>query len=562
MKKILEDDFEFRTKRIYLSKQKATQIKQNLEPNFIYNSTPKFSRANTNYPKNFTERINKNRGSSANIRKAKSNSQKHNERNEEKEPKYFLPLEYRQENETWDCGISEQELFEQELQKYNEIKKGYNGKRPAFENCKWEMIINLNNTHDMADCQKVADYVANKFNFHSTRIAIHRDEGRLIDLDNADDKTNTLILTGKRKNCYKDENSKKYYWDKELSKEINVGVVYNYHAHLNFLTIKDAKQNMRRAYIKREDLSELQTKLAIMLDMPRGEIIKESERSIDKKHRSGREYAKEQHEQQETLLNLKEQKEILEIERKASVGNNYTKEYFRELKRLATKELKSKDELEKEIKELKIKHDKFYSSKDYTKALENKIIELNNDKNDLLGIIKQTSDNFIELAEQAKQDSIERLEKAKLMEEELKKEKEMLYDMYSTADKIMRDEIAKDRFMTDKVNDRFASLSESTFRDTLYKYAILHPITSEYEKKKLEEQKQKERIEKEKVEAQREAGREQRRAERLQTQNDNFGLEFLEFEKLLGSHKTQNKPEGTAVQEQKPKKHQEKERER
>ncbi|MDD0856144.1 hypothetical protein [Campylobacter magnus] len=562
MKKILEDDFEFRTKTIYLSKQKATQIKQNLEPNFIYNSTPKFSRANISYPKNFTERVNKNRGSSANIRKAKSNSQKHNERNEEKEPKYFLPLEYRQENETWDCGISEQELFEQELQKYNEIKKGYNGKRPAFENCKWEMIINLNNTHDMADCQKVANYVANKFNFHSTRIAIHRDEGRLIDLDNADDKTNTLILTGKRKNCYKDENSKKYYWDKELSKEINVGVVYNYHAHLNFLTIKDAKQNMRRAYIKREDLSELQTKLAIMLDMPRGEIIKESERSSDKKHRSGREYAKEQHEQQETLLNLKEQKEILEIERKASVGNNYTKDYFRELKRLATKELKSKDELEKEIKELKIKHDKFYSSKDYTKALENKIIELNNDKNDLLGIIKQTSDNFIELAEQAKQDSIERLEKAKLMEEELKKEKEMLYDMYSTADKIMRDEIAKDRFMTDKVNDRFASLSESTFRDTLYKYAILHPITSEYEKKKLEEQKQKERIEKEKVEAQREAGREQRRAERLQTQNDNFGLEFLEFEKLLGSYKTQNKPESTAVQEQKPKKHQEKERER
>ena len=67
---------------------------------------------------------------------------------------------------------------------------------------------------------------------------------------------------------------------------------------------------------------------------------------------------------------------------------------------------------------------------------------------------------------------------------------------------------------------------------------------------------------KEKVEAQREAEREQKRAERLQTKNDNFGLEFLEFEKLLGSHKTQNKPEGTAVQEQKPKKHQEKERER
>lgn len=142
-KKYLEDDFEFCTKRIYLSKQKSNQIKQNLEPNFIYNSAPRFSKTNINYPKNFTERINKNRGSSANIRKAKSNSQKHNEKLEEKEPFYFLPNEYRQQNETWNCGISEQELFEQELQKYNEIKKVYNGKRPALENCKWEMIINL-----------------------------------------------------------------------------------------------------------------------------------------------------------------------------------------------------------------------------------------------------------------------------------------------------------------------------------------------------------------------------------------------------------------------------------
>ena len=437
MKKLRQDDFEFHAKKVDLSKQNQKHTKQNLEPNFIYNSAPKFSKSNVSYPKNFTERINKNRGSSANIRKAKSNSQKHNERLEEKEPKYFLPNEYRQQNETWDCGISEQELFEQELQKYNEIKKGYNGKRPAFENSKWEMIINLNSTHNMSDCQKVADYVASKFNFHSTRIAIHRDEGRLIDLDNPNDKTNTLILTGKRKNCYKDESSKKYYWDKELNKEINVGVVYNYHAHLNFLTIKDAKQNMRRCLIKRENLSELQTELATMLDMPRGEIIKESERSSDKKHRSGREYAKEQHEQQEYLLSLKEQNEILELERKASIGKDYTKEYFRELKRLATKEPKSKDELEKEIQKLKDKHDKFYSSKDYAKALENKIIELNDDKNELIDIIKQTHDNFNEIKEQQRKELYFKLEQKAL------------------ENSIMREIIKNDLIVKEKVNESF-----------------------------------------------------------------------------------------------------------
>lgn len=484
MKKILEDDFDFKARKVNLSKA-----------NFIFNSTPKFAKGNISYPSNFIERINPNRGSSANIRKAKSNSQKHNERLEEKEPYYFLPNEYRQENETWNCGQSEKELYEQEIKKYNEAKTNYNGKRPSFENSCWEMIINLNNTHDMKDCQKVADLVANKFNFHSTRIAIHRDEGRLIDLDNSDDKTNTLILTGKRKNCYKDENSKKYYRDENLTDEIkNIGVIYNYHAHLNFLTIKDAKQNMRRAHINRKDLSNLQTELADLLNMPRGEILKESERSSDKKHKSGREYAKEQHETQEYLLNQKEQKAILEQERKASIGKDFSKEYFRELRALADTKPKSAAELKEEISELKKRHNKIYSSKEYIQELENKIFRQNEENQKLVNFINLTKENLETITEQER-------------------------EKYRIENRILRKEVEEYTSAVERVNYEFSHF-----------YADIEPLISRWERERPEREKRREqeRMEKERAEKER---AEQERIEQEKAKNEQIEKRRAELQK-------------------------------
>ena len=279
--------------------RRRIKIPQEKTKNAKFKTQPTFFKSGTSYPSSFREKIYQ-RKSSFSIEKATAQSEKHSTRTEEKEPKYFLPEEYRQENEFWSCGESEQEIFNRELKKYKAEHKG--GRIPKFENCKWEAIINLNYTHTMADAQKVAEHIAKKFNFIATRIAIHRDEGHF----------------------ESDENGEKC-------------VVYNYHAHLNFITLKDAKQNMRREHISAKDLSQAQDEIAEILQMERGERLKDlygehyHETKATKKHKSGRQYAQEQ-----KALELTKKEIIAELEkiRKESKGQGYTKEYFKALSNL------------------------------------------------------------------------------------------------------------------------------------------------------------------------------------------------------------------------------------
>ena len=277
------------------------KIPQEKTKNAKFKTQPTFFKSGTSYPSSFREKIYIQRGSSCNFQKTTKHSKEHNERLEnEKEPNYLLPQEYRQENEFWSCGESEQDIFNRELEIYKRDHKG--GRIPKFENSSWEAVINLNDTHTMADAQKVAEHIAKKWNFTATRIAIHRDEGHF----------------------ETDENGEKC-------------VVYNYHAHLNFITLKNARQNIRHEYIKRHEFSELQTEIAEILQMERGECLKDlygehyHETKATKKHKSGRQYAQEQKALELTKEQIKaEWKKIHE----ESKGQGYSQEYFKALSNL------------------------------------------------------------------------------------------------------------------------------------------------------------------------------------------------------------------------------------
>ena len=147
--------------------------------------------------------------SSANFQKAKSNSVAETTR--EFEAKYLLPKEHRGENEFFNCGVDEKKLFNQEVEKAE--RKG--GRIPKLENSLWEGVINLNKKHTIEDVNRVGEHIAKKFNLHYTRGALHRDEGHI------------------------DDGGK---------------VHYNYHAHINFMTYKDGKQNWRLEYENKEAL--------------------------------------------------------------------------------------------------------------------------------------------------------------------------------------------------------------------------------------------------------------------------------------------------------------------
>jgi len=170
--------------------------------------------------------------SSINFKKSSAHSSAHNLRIDE--PSYLLPIEFRLENESWQNSKSDKELFELELKNSN--RKG--GPKPKLENSRWEAVLNLNKNHSLEDVQKVAEHIAKKFNITPTEITIHRDEGHI-------------------------ENGKP---------------VYNFHAHLNFLTYKDGKQNWRKELIKPAALSELQTEVSQILGMERGRVNSKAKR--------------------------------------------------------------------------------------------------------------------------------------------------------------------------------------------------------------------------------------------------------------------------------------------
>ena len=243
--------------------------------------------------------------SSINFQKSKGHSYDHNFRKDE--PNYLLKPADRLENFYWQNNKSAREIFDEELKSYGTKK----GKRPTFENSHWEAVLNLNKNHTLEDVQKVAEYIEQKFNITCATIAVHRDEGH-----------------------YKNDKPQ-----------------HNFHAHITFVTVKDGQQNWRKEKIKPADLRELQTAVAEMLQMERGQENSEAERLSHKQYKKA---AQKKEQLEREILSLKERNAILEQERKESKGKGFLKGFFDILSSLKKSDQEfSKDELLAEIERLK-----------------------------------------------------------------------------------------------------------------------------------------------------------------------------------------------------------------
>lgn len=228
--------------------------------------------------------IKEKRLSSINFQKAKKYSYSHNfrEEDEKKEAKYLLPEEYHQENEYWflsdENGIikSPYEVFSEQVR--NTKRRG--GANPKFENSHWEAVVNLNSHHTMEHLHELRKHIESNYKFICCAIAIHRDEGYLADI--------------------KGEKVPKY----------------NYHAHLNFITYANGGQQFR---LYKRQLSQLQSEVAEVLGMERGEVFSKAKRLAHQHYR----YVKEQEDklrgekelvlQQNTELSAKNQELELEL---------------------------------------------------------------------------------------------------------------------------------------------------------------------------------------------------------------------------------------------------------
>ena len=282
--------------------------------------------------------------SSINFQKSKGHSYDHNFRKDE--PNYLLKPTDRLENFYWQKEKSTREIFDEELSKAK--RKG--GRIPTFENSHWEAVLNLNKNHTLEDVQKLAEYIEQKFNITCATIAVHRDEGH-----------------------YKNDKPQ-----------------HNFHAHITFVTVKDGQQNWRKEKIKPADLRELQTAVAEMLQMERGQENSEAERLSHKQYKKA---AQQKEQLEREILSLKERNAILEQARKDSKGQEYsTKEYHSELGAIKkNKQRYTAQQLEQLLDELKEKHKRLFGTNH--KAVEK----------ELINIIAQQNEGLLEQDQEARQ---------------------------------------------------------------------------------------------------------------------------------------------------------------
>ena len=172
-------------------------------------------------------------------------------------------------------------------------------------------VLNLNKNHTLEDVQKVARYIEQKFNITCATIAVHRDEGH-----------------------YKNDKPQ-----------------YNFHAHITFVTYKDGQQNWRKEKIKPSDLRELQTAVAEILQMERGQENSKAERLS---HRQYKQVAQEKEQLEDKILTLKERNAILEQARKENTGLDRAKAFFANIFKIKkSKQQYTEKQLLAEIERLK-----------------------------------------------------------------------------------------------------------------------------------------------------------------------------------------------------------------
>lgn len=262
-------------------------------------------------------------------------AEKHNFRTEKKEPEYLLDKQYRKTNEYLKLN-DPKELYQEQLKIRNQNHA--RGFAPHLKDVYWEAVVNLDEKHSLADVKKVADFIQQKYHLQPCSIALHHDEG---------------------------------YTDKDGT------VKYNHHAHLCFLTMDKGISTMRK--IRSKELRQMQTEVAQLLGLERG---KENSKATRLDHKQYREKARELAEKdelyekelysleqaldtahdrdletQEELLTLKEQKAIVEAERKKykDEADHIASEY-RALQAL-NKTLHTREELDKALAALRTQYE-------------------------------------------------------------------------------------------------------------------------------------------------------------------------------------------------------------
>lgn len=244
--------------------------------------------------------------SSINFKKSNAINTEHNDR--------ILPPNYLLSDSLGvECNLSadkarllKNQIISSAIEKYT-ARTGQKFQSKSYE---WSAVVNLKPSSTMAELEKLAAHLQEKYGFQCYQIAIHRDEGHINE---------------------KGEN------------------VLNHHAHLEFITLdkETGKNNYRRELITPQVLRNIQDEVAEILQMQRGV----DKRLSGAKRIEPRAYAKMK--ENEKKLTQKVVKERIEQERKAWIKEQgHTKEEYAKLRALNEQDFKTIQELEITIQNL------------------------------------------------------------------------------------------------------------------------------------------------------------------------------------------------------------------
>lgn len=243
--------------------------------------------------------------SSINFKKVKSiyYSLQHNRR--EKKPSYLIPSELiERQNFFGEFGgtnlknnnslipnvknnnlISDlRTIFDKNMEKYLHTKQGKGGNRPRFENTIQEAVLNLLPDTTSEQLEKVSLEIQNITGYKAIAVYMHFDEGFLIRKDTLNNPKPTCLVAGKdywvddtdgKAYHILNKKSGKYTKDEPLDTSKYVAKM-NPHCHILLNTFTDGVQ--RYGKVTRQQLSQLQTRVAEILNMERGQKAQETGR--------------------------------------------------------------------------------------------------------------------------------------------------------------------------------------------------------------------------------------------------------------------------------------------
>lgn len=268
--------------------------------------------------------------SSINFKKSNAIQTRHNDR--DLPPNYLIGGDCEVNRNHKEALELKNKIIYEAINAYNKNKAP---KAPSFKakSYEWSAVCNIKPETTMQDLEKLASHFNQKYGFQCYQIAIHRDEG------------------------HTNEKGEK---------------VINHHAHLEFVTLdrQTGKNNYRRELITPKILRQIQTEVAEILQMERGQDkrltgvkrieprkyaqMKEQEKQNTKELKQELQKEKRNNlELEQALLSQKDFKSQIEAFRKQCIGRGYPKEFFRDLTALKqSKEPTTKELLNATLEDL------------------------------------------------------------------------------------------------------------------------------------------------------------------------------------------------------------------